>query len=310
MDALTEAVIAACDPLDGVTDGLISDAEACSFDPFSMVGKVVNCTATGEEVTISEASADIANLTWTGPRKANGDFLWYGVDYQARLTGSDNPSGTTSDLGYAATTCSSNGTCVGAPTGLGEGWLKYFVRKDPEWNYTQIDSVDEYARMFHASVQQFDSIIGTSDADLSGYRDAGGKLITYHGLVSSQARDMWSPLSQSRHPIRYHTNIGQCNRLMVSSQPEEPATTTTEPRRRRLISRTSSVTLRFQDWHTAQVGQEGSLRRHSRRLWTGSRKGSSQRRFRLLSTTHPGRSTIGYCALTQRRRALFLIPWT
>lgn len=188
LDALTEAVVAACDPLDGVTDGLISEPESCSFDPFSMVGKVVNCTTSGGEVTISNASANIANLTWTGPRTTSGKFLWYGVGYEARLTGSDAPAGTTSDLGYASTTCSSNGTCVGAPTLLGESWLKFFVRKDPEWSYDLTKSVDEYAQMFHASVQQFDSIIGTSDADLSSYRDAGGKLITYHGLVSSKTK--------------------------------------------------------------------------------------------------------------------------
>lgn len=117
MDAITDAAVAACDPLDGVTDGLISDPAACSFDPFSMVGKAVNCTSTGGDVTISNSAADIANLTWTGPRKANGDFLWYGVDYQSRMTGADSPFGTTADLGYASTTCSSNGTCVGAPTG-------------------------------------------------------------------------------------------------------------------------------------------------------------------------------------------------
>lgn len=186
VDALTDAAVAACDPLDGVTDGLISDLAVCSFDPFSMVGKVINCTSTGEQVTISNASAEIANLTWTGPRKGNGDFLWYGVNYQARLTGADNPAGTTSDLGYATTTCDSNGTCVGAPTGLGEAWLKFFVQKNPEWNYTMITSVDEYARLVQASVQQFDSIIGTSDADLSNFRDTGGKLITYHGLVRHQ----------------------------------------------------------------------------------------------------------------------------
>ncbi|KAK2598475.1 hypothetical protein N8I77_011888 [Diaporthe amygdali] len=183
VDAITDAAVAACDPLDGVTDGLISDLAACSFDPFSMVEEVVNCSSTGEQVTISNASAEIANLTWTGPRKGNGDFLWYGVNYQARLTGSDNPVGTTADLGYATTTCDSNGICVGAPTGLGEAWLKFFVQKNPEWNYTMITSVDEYARLFHASVQQFDSIIGTSDADLSNFRDVGGKLITYHGLA-------------------------------------------------------------------------------------------------------------------------------
>ncbi|KAH8725721.1 Tannase/feruloyl esterase [Phaeosphaeriaceae sp. PMI808] len=183
MDALTDAAVAACDPLDGVTDGVISDLAACSFDPFSMVGKFVNCTSTGEAVRISNASATIANLTWTGPRKANGEFLWYGVEHQARLTGADAPQGTTSDMGYASTTCSSNGTCVGAPTGLGENWLKFFIKKDPEWDYALIESVDEYARLFHTSVQQYDSLIGTSDADLSRFRDVGGKVITYHGLA-------------------------------------------------------------------------------------------------------------------------------
>lgn len=183
VDALTNAVVAACDPLDGVTDGLISDLAVCSFDPFSMVGKVANCTSTGQEVTISRAAAEITNLTWTGPRKANGEFLWYGVNYQAALTGDDAFAGTSAGLGYASTTCASNGTCVGAPTGLGEAWFKFFVQKDPEWNYTLINSVDEYARLFHASVQQYDSIVGTSDPDLSEFRDAGGKVITYHGLV-------------------------------------------------------------------------------------------------------------------------------
>ena len=42
IDALTDAVIKACDPMDGVTDGIISDPEACSFEPFSMVGVFVN----------------------------------------------------------------------------------------------------------------------------------------------------------------------------------------------------------------------------------------------------------------------------
>lgn len=71
---------------------------------------------------------------------------------------------------------------------LGEAWLKFFVKKDPEWNYTLIASVDEYANLFHASVQEFDSIIGTPDADLSGFRDAGAKLITYQGLVSIRTK--------------------------------------------------------------------------------------------------------------------------
>ena len=185
VDALTDAAVAACDPLDGVTDGLISDISQCSFDPFTLVGKTAPCPATNTTITISHAAAAIANFTWTGPRKPNGDFLWYGVNYQARLTGSSTSIGTTSDLGYASTLCSANGTCTGLPTGLGEAWLKFFIKKDPEWSFSMIESVEEYARLFHASVQEYDSIVGSADPDLSAFKDAGGKMLTYHGLVST-----------------------------------------------------------------------------------------------------------------------------
>lgn len=35
LDALTNAAVAACDPLDDVVDGLISDMSKCSFDAFT-----------------------------------------------------------------------------------------------------------------------------------------------------------------------------------------------------------------------------------------------------------------------------------
>ncbi|EAT91649.2 hypothetical protein SNOG_00154 [Parastagonospora nodorum SN15] len=141
LDALTAGAIATCDSQDDVTDGIISDPDACSFDPFSMVGKIVNCN--NETTTISNAAATIANLTWTGPRKAR------------------------------------------MPTGLGEAWLKFMVKKDPDWDFSKIASVEEYARLFKASVQEFESIIGTFDTDLSTFRDAGGKMITFHGMADT-----------------------------------------------------------------------------------------------------------------------------
>jgi hypothetical protein len=183
LDAITNAAIAACDALDGVTDGLVSNADTCDFDAFSVVGQQINCTNTNAIMTISEGAATIANLTWTGPRSSSGKFLFYGPNSQARLSGAAVAVSTTSDLGYAMTICS-NGTCTGVPTGLGEAWLKFWVNKDPKWNYTLIKSVDEYSKLFHSSVQQFNSIIGTSDPDLREFQAAGGKIITYHGLVS------------------------------------------------------------------------------------------------------------------------------
>lgn len=47
----------------GEADGLISDVDKCSFDPFTMIGSVRNCTSTCKSVTITEAAAVIANAT-------------------------------------------------------------------------------------------------------------------------------------------------------------------------------------------------------------------------------------------------------
>jgi hypothetical protein len=184
LDALREAAVASCDLLDGVADGIISDVDNCFFDPFSVVGSVRNCTSTGKAVTISEGAAAIANATWEGPRGPDGEFLWYGVDFASDLTGSDGSDGTPFQLAIATTTCDANDKCTGAPAGLGEAWLQLFVKKDPEWNYTLVNSVEEYTRLFKSAFQEYESIIETADPDLSEYRKAGGKIMTYHGLVS------------------------------------------------------------------------------------------------------------------------------
>jgi hypothetical protein len=184
LDALTEAAVASCDLLDGIADGIVTDVENCFFDPFSMIGSVHNCTSTGKAVAISEGAAVIANATWEGPRGPDGEFLWFGLPSNVDLTGSDGMDGTPFKLGVAATSCNANGTCTGKAPDLGEHWLQLFIKKDPEWNYTLISSVEEYTRLWKAGLQEYGSIIETADPDLSEFRKAGGKMITYHGLVS------------------------------------------------------------------------------------------------------------------------------
>lgn len=59
-DAITDAILKACDGIDGVVDGVIADPEFCDFDPNSVVGTLVNCTDTGNMVNVSNAAAYIA----------------------------------------------------------------------------------------------------------------------------------------------------------------------------------------------------------------------------------------------------------
>ncbi|KAL7623768.1 hypothetical protein AAE478_005321 [Parahypoxylon ruwenzoriense] len=41
----------------------------------------------------------------------------------------------------------------------------------------------EFDHMVHSSIQHYTSIISTNDPDLSEFRDRGGKILTFHGLV-------------------------------------------------------------------------------------------------------------------------------
>lgn len=60
-----------------------------------------------------------------------------------------------------------------------------FVEKNKTFDYNTISRRD-FDRIFHASVVQYTSMLGTNDPDLSAFRDAGGKLMIFHGTVSPQ----------------------------------------------------------------------------------------------------------------------------
>lgn len=176
-DYLAKAAVKACDGRDGVVDEVISNMDDCDYNPFDSVGNIFNCSDTGKATRLSVAAAIVANATWSGAQSSNGRFLWHGNGY-----GSDFQS--SQGAGIAATDCS-NGTCVGAPTPLGTQWIQMFVEKNKTFDYNTISRRD-FDRIFHASVAQYTSMLGTNDPDLSAFRDAGGKLMVFHGTVSPQ----------------------------------------------------------------------------------------------------------------------------
>ncbi|KPM36266.1 hypothetical protein AK830_g10282 [Neonectria ditissima] len=170
---LAQAATDACDLLDGVADGVISDPEACHFDPFTVVGNTVQCSE-GEEIVLSRGAAVIANATWSGPRASDGRFLWHGLGYSADFTGGQFKAG------VAMTECD-NSTCSGVPSPLTTQWIQLFVQKDASFALTSITHED-LDRIYHAAISEYNSMLGTNDPDLSDFRNAGGKLLTFHGL--------------------------------------------------------------------------------------------------------------------------------
>jgi pimeloyl-ACP methyl ester carboxylesterase len=172
IDAYTAAAIAACDSLDGLEDGIISHSGVCKFNPYSMIGKnYTSCD--GTETQYTAAGAIVVEAAWDGPwGTANNGQGWYGLNKDAAI----------STYHAAPATCASNGTCSATPNNLFLDWIQLFVIKDPAYEVTKMTDGDFFS-VLHSSVNEYNSLISASDPDLSRFRNSGGKMISWHGLV-------------------------------------------------------------------------------------------------------------------------------
>lgn len=171
-DSFLEQIIADCDALDGVTDGLISRPERCDFDVKKLVGKTVSCSDTGGNVQISAEHADAVSRIIEGARTTDGQFLWFGLPLGAPFSG-------------LANTSFIDGTVIPLPFSSAEAWIEYFVLQN-----TSFDSSDpatlsfaQFDGIFNKSVERYTAVLGTDEPDLAPFNEAGGKFLTWHGMA-------------------------------------------------------------------------------------------------------------------------------
>jgi pimeloyl-ACP methyl ester carboxylesterase len=167
LQAYTKAAIDACDELDGLKDGVITDANACTFDPFCKVGQSFDCD--GETLVFTSEGATVARATWTGMIDDSGKKQWYGLNKDADLSGTANTT-TTGNSSY------------GVPFNVADSWPRYFLAKDADFDVTNMTNA-QFFDFVHQSRNEYASIIGTSDPDLSRFKARNGKMITWHGLA-------------------------------------------------------------------------------------------------------------------------------
>ena len=204
---LYDAAIAACDGLDGVADGLISNQTACdsTFDPSTAVlgGNPIRCPG-GVDVgntCLSDAqiaSFNVINTTLTLPYAlASGEttypgFVTWGTDFG--ITGSSplQPTVLTLTLGteqpanpmppVAATTPPYSST-------FWDQWVRYFVTRDASFNSLSLDP--QSPGTWQPRIVQLTGIQDANKTDLSAFQARGGKILMAHGvhdgLVSSRA---------------------------------------------------------------------------------------------------------------------------
>jgi feruloyl esterase len=152
------AVLAACDELDGVKDGVIENPLACKFDP-----QVLQCKENDGPECLTSAQVEAARRIYSAsvnPR--TGEKLYPGLALGSEL-----------DWRIWAGP---------QPLSIGLDYFRYVVFEDPQWDFRTLDFDRDIAR---AEALDHDRI-NALDPNLKPFFDRGGKLIQYHGWSDAQ----------------------------------------------------------------------------------------------------------------------------
>jgi hypothetical protein len=165
LPALHAAVLAACDGLDGLVDGQITDPRACHFDPATLVCKPGQ---TPSDTCLTAAQAEVARKFYAGPTDAAGHhFTIGGPQYGSELAWKgvyvpDGPHG-----------------MVMSPKAAYDviKWVAF--ENDPPADFKLADFRFDTATFAKLAARH--PLYDATDTDLAAFRAHGGKLILYHG---------------------------------------------------------------------------------------------------------------------------------
>jgi feruloyl esterase len=167
---LNHAVVAACDALDGLEDGVIADPRRCRFDPAAL-----QCKGADDGSCLTPAQVSAVRKIYDGARNPRtGQQIFPGW-----------PRGSEAAWG---------GYFVGLREPARIDFWRYWVFHNPNWDPHSFD---------------FDKDVGTADGkmatvasydpDLSAFQKRGGKLLMYHGWAD--------PVVPPENSINYYESV-------------------------------------------------------------------------------------------------------
>lgn len=209
---LFDAALAACDALDGVVDGLISNVTACNatFNPSTATlnGAPLRCAGGVDsgDSCLSDAQISAFNVTNT-PLELNyplasGEtsypgFTTWGTDFGNPGTSALQPTVLTLSLGteQPAHPMPLVAGAISPPYGstFWDQWVRFFVTRDASFNSLSLDP--QHPGPLQARIVQLTGIQDLNKTDLSAFQAKGGKILMAHGshdaLVSTRATQQY-----------------------------------------------------------------------------------------------------------------------
>jgi len=171
---VAERVMAKCDAIDGLKDGLIDDPRKCSFDPAK---DVPACAAgTDQADCLTTAQADAIAKVYSGPM-GNGKQLFPGY-----MPGSEAVTtglfGGGSGSNWLNVIVSTQPNAVPADFNLAQDTMRYLVFKPPMPNYDyKTFDFDKDAHL----LDNWGKLADAKNPDLSKFKKRGGKLLMTYG---------------------------------------------------------------------------------------------------------------------------------
>jgi tannase/feruloyl esterase len=162
LPVIQRAVMAACDRLDGVADGLIENPRACTFDP-----AVLLCKGADAADCLPTAQVNALQKIYEGPRNPRTrERIFVG-----------QPLGAEAVPGSWGAWITPANAAVAIQFGFGNSYYGAAVFEDPTWNFRMLD-FDRDVSLADAKTAQ---VLNATSPDLRSFRASGGKLLQYHG---------------------------------------------------------------------------------------------------------------------------------
>ena len=205
---LYDASLAACDALDGVVDGLVSNVNACNatFNPATAMlnGTALRCVGGADTGDTCLSDAQIAgfnvtntplvlNYTLASGETSYPGFNTWGTDFGMPGTSPLQPTVLTLSLGTEQP-ANPMPPVAGASTPpyfstFWDQWVRFFVTRDASFNALSVDPQNPGA--LQARMVELTRIQDLNKSDLSAFQARGGKILMAHGshdaLVSTRA---------------------------------------------------------------------------------------------------------------------------
>jgi len=164
---LNRSVLAACDAIDGVTDGLLTDPRRCHFDPATLL-----CRGADRNDCLTPQQIEAVKMGYAPATRSTGQLLFPGLV----------PGGET---GWDMLTAAKS-----EPGSIDVGMFRFVAHQDPAWDWRTFD-MDRDTSLLDNKAGFIDAV----NPDLSAFRAHGGKLLLYHGWNDGGSGGAISPLN-------------------------------------------------------------------------------------------------------------------